>query len=538
MAQEKIIDLDDHAEVEAGKSISQLLLNHKNEVIQSWKERLRARLPVVRNMPEPILLDSLPEWLDGVIRSLASPAAPLKLQRISEKAKKHGRQRVDQNFDLNQVLYEYVVLRQTIFDILERTLPLSSRQRDIILDAIQLSQGRAVEEFLQKQPRLRLKFLRLGERKPAVKYLITFLIIVVTTLLQLALWDVIQPMAYFFYYPAIILAALIGEGTLAIVLSLFLTKYFFLPPDHSFEFGSWRDVFRMGIFAVTATMIARLTTNLRFAEKASQAAMSEKEAARRDAQDAADQARAARAESEENVTALKKERYLREEFVFSLSHDLRGPLTAARMAVQLIQQDPASQNSSKFLRQALRGIDRVNKMIEDLLDANRVQGGQKIHLEVIECDLTQVVRDAVEELTNIHGDRFQLICPEKYWGYWSSEGLIRILENLGNNAIKYGSRETPVTISIEAKEHDVALAVHNCGSYISPEYQRNLFQIYTRTPNAQSSGQKGWGIGLTIVKGISEVLGGKVLVDSDQKKGTTFTVILPRDSRPFLQGQN
>lgn len=108
----------------------------------------------------------------------------------------------------------------------------------------------------------------------------------------------------------------------------------------------------------------------------------------------------------------------------------------------------------------------------------------------------------------------------------------RVLENLCNNAVKYGAHEHPITVTLKQLESGQALlSVHNWGAPIAAEDQATLFEPYRRTKAAQRGEQRGWGLGLTLVKGLVEAQHGTVKVESTEASGTTFTVILPIDVR-------
>jgi signal transduction histidine kinase len=85
-------------------------------------------------------------------------------------------------------------------------------------------------------------------------------------------------------------------------------------------------------------------------------------------------------------------------------------------------------------------------------------------------------------------------------------------------------------------EDRTTIAVHNDGSPISPEDQSKLFDAFKRTDSARRGGQHGWGLGLTLVKGIAESHGGSVSVESAAGRGTTFTIMLPTDARQHKTG--
>ena len=101
-----------------------------------------------------------------------------------------------------------------------------------------------------------------------------------------------------------------------------------------------------------------------------------------------------------------------------------------------------------------------------------------------------------------------------------------MIENLLQNAIKYGAENGPVTVSLEKREGWVRLSVHNTGNPIEEEQRKNLFDPYARGPDAASGSQLGWGLGLTLVQGMVEAHEGSIHVESSLEKGTTFTIEL------------
>jgi signal transduction histidine kinase len=237
-------------------------------------------------------------------------------------------------------------------------------------------------------------------------------------------------------------------------------------------------------------------------------------------------------EVEKIVQDLRQERDLRERFVATLTHDLRTPLTAAKMSTQLL----ARKSDDPAVIQMISGriadnINRADQMIRDLLDANRLRAGEKLPIQINACDLNQIASEVLEELSTLHGDRFVLHASSHIEGYWSGSGMRRILENLCNNAIKYGAPYRPIMITLKSMDQNVEISVHNEGSPISPEDQNTLFQPYRRTESAQIGKQRGWGLGLTLVRGIAEAHGGWVKVESSVSEGTTFSVQLPIDAR-------
>ena len=101
------------------------------------------------------------------------------------------------------------------------------------------------------------------------------------------------------------------------------------------------------------------------------------------------------------------------------------------------------------------------------------------------------------------------------------------MTNLVANAIKYSPDTSPVQVQVSQSGNTALIQVHNEGSTIPPEQQANIFEPFYRTPDAQSSSKKGWGLGLAISKQIVERHGGQIGVESSKEKGTTFTIELP-----------
>lgn len=238
----------------------------------------------------------------------------------------------------------------------------------------------------------------------------------------------------------------------------------------------------------------------------------------------------------ETITRLESERELRERFVSVLTHDLRGPLSAAKISAQLLIKRPERLDQRRELALKIeQNIDRTDRMIRDLLDANRLRAGHRLPLRVQECDLGALATEVKDELNATFGERFVLEAEDRVVGFWSPDELRRAVWNLATNAVKYGANDGEITLKVRRSGSGAQALVHNWGTRISSDDQRNLFQPFSRTHSAQTGGQKGWGLGLTLVHGCAEAHGGRVEVESSEELGTTFTLELPLDARPFQE---
>ena len=144
-----------------------------------------------------------------------------------------------------------------------------------------------------------------------------------------------------------------------------------------------------------------------------------------------------------------------------------------------------------------------------------------------DCDLVAIARQVVEELSAVHGPRFVLAGDREVHGTWAADELLRSLWNLGVNAVKYGAPNAPITISVIAGKDHATASVHNAGTPIPPDELEGLFRPFVRSTSARRSRAKGWGLGLTLVRGAAEAHGGSVRVESDAESGTTFTLEIP-----------
>ena len=230
----------------------------------------------------------------------------------------------------------------------------------------------------------------------------------------------------------------------------------------------------------------------------------------------------------EFATELEEERGLREKFVQMLSHDLKNPLSAIGMAAHLLAGSKILLSEQMDLVKLLmKNVQRLNQMIESLLDASRLKAGEKLPLVITECNLGALTEDVVMDLKEITNENIVFDCPKPVTGQWDCGAMQRIAENLIGNAIKYKKEKTAIRVSLKNTGEGALLSVHNEGTPIAPEDQKTLFDQFRRTKSAELGGKVGWGLGLTLVKGLCAAHGGKVWLESAEGKGTTFFVQLP-----------
>ncbi len=223
---------------------------------------------------------------------------------------------------------------------------------------------------------------------------------------------------------------------------------------------------------------------------------------------------------------------LREQFVAALTHDLRGPLATASMAFQLILMETDPTKMKSFAAKGAENVSRMDGMIQDLLDSMASPGGQRMQLALTCFDIADVIKEVQLQAATAHAVRFQTF-GASVKGWWDRGILKRVIENLVGNAVKYGDMTKPIRISFAEAFERLVLMVHNEGQPIPPEEQADVFQLFRRAQAARQGNIRGWGIGLPFVRSAAESHGGSIGIDSTPERGTTLTLDIPRDARPF-----
>jgi signal transduction histidine kinase len=223
---------------------------------------------------------------------------------------------------------------------------------------------------------------------------------------------------------------------------------------------------------------------------------------------------------------------LRERFIAALTHDLRNPLSNAHVAAQLIERSSDLAKIREFAGRIVDNLNRMDGMIQDLLDSVKFQTGERLRLRLEEFDIHEVVKEVHDQFTVTHGPRLQVI-GTTIRGWWDREAIKRAIENIIGNAVKYGESDTPIRIKADLQNERMILTVHNDGEAIPADQFESIFQVFRRADAAKEGGKDGWGIGLPYVRSVAESHGGSVAVDSAVHRGTTFMIDIPVDSRPF-----
>jgi PAS domain S-box-containing protein len=240
----------------------------------------------------------------------------------------------------------------------------------------------------------------------------------------------------------------------------------------------------------------------------------------------------------QDISPIKELERQKDTFLAAASHDLKNPLTAIKARAQILQRQAARMNQPEGARvvEGLRAIDqtatRLTAMINELLDVARLQMGRPLLLDRQPTDLEEIARQVTAELqpaTDRH--EIEIKAPaQKKLGLWDRARLERVVTNLVSNAIKFSPEGGRVTLIVREEDRDgepwVALEVHDEGVGVPTEDVPRIFERFYRGSNVAGA-IEGTGLGLTGSRHIAEQHGGELLVESEQGKGSVFTLLLP-----------
>jgi len=224
---------------------------------------------------------------------------------------------------------------------------------------------------------------------------------------------------------------------------------------------------------------------------------------------------------------------LKSEFVSTVSHEFRTPLTSIRYLADLLQRGRVGEEKKKqqYYETITQESERLSRLIENILDFSKIEAGVKEY-EFTEVDAAEICRDVVfrfqqqaapqeftidieisEELPRIHADR---------------EALSRALFNLLDNAVKYSGDSQKISVRVWADESNIFIEVEDKGVGIGKEEKQRVFEKFYRSETIHESSVKGSGIGLTIVDHIVRAQGGEVFLESELGRGTKVRLRLPK----------
>ena len=241
-----------------------------------------------------------------------------------------------------------------------------------------------------------------------------------------------------------------------------------------------------------------------------------------------------------DVTHFKQLDSLKTDFVATVSHDLRSPLTMMRgYATMLDGFGQLNEQQSDYVGKIVDAVEDITRLVNNLLDLGRIEAGVGLQLEFI--SIQEIVDRIVGSLhLQAAQKRIQLTTtiPDQTTPLIEVDRALvhQALQNLVDNAIKYSRVEGKVQIRVEVKNIGVVFEVSDNGAGISPMDLPRLFGKFYRGAQQGSKDRRGTGLGLAIVKSIAEKHGGRAWAESELGKGSTFYLSLPlRQPKPPIE---
>jgi len=232
----------------------------------------------------------------------------------------------------------------------------------------------------------------------------------------------------------------------------------------------------------------------------------------------------------QNISHLKELERIKNEFVSTVSHDLRSPLTSIRGFVDLIGMvGPLNDQQKSFVDKIRKGATDITALVEDLLDLGRIETGAAFEFEAIH--FTEIITESVDVLRGNAASKGQWLDvhlpPSLPAVLGNRMRLGQVVKNLVGNAIKYTPDGGHIRVWAEVQDEQLLVSVQDTGIGIPAEDQARLFNKFYRVKSEETANIPGTGLGLAITKTILDKHAGRIWVNSEVGKGSTFTFLLP-----------
>jgi len=244
------------------------------------------------------------------------------------------------------------------------------------------------------------------------------------------------------------------------------------------------------------------------------------------------------AELERAYEEVTKADQMKSEFLDIVSHELRDPLTGAKLYIDMLKAGELgklARAQKKRLEKASKNIEKAAEIVGDMLDLSRIEA-RRTMLTAEPLSIREVVEKIIAELRPELRQKRHVLAVKIPRGLSLIEGdktlLIKVIRNLLKNAIRYTPSRGKITINAIEERENIHLKVSDTGIGIPKENQERIFEKFYRIEKAPGAGVKGLGIGLPTVKSIVEMHHGQVWVESEVGKGSTFHVMLPKKLSP------
>ncbi len=232
-----------------------------------------------------------------------------------------------------------------------------------------------------------------------------------------------------------------------------------------------------------------------------------------------------------DISQLKEMDELKSDFVATVSHDLRSPLTLMRgYATMLEMVGELNEQQQNYVHKIITGVESMSHLVQNLLDLGRIEAEVGLKLDMISApDIVSEVTDSFKIRASQKKIKLHVLPPNQTIPFISADKALlqQALRNLVDNAINFNQQGGEVRIRYRLEEGNIIFEVEDNGIGISPVDQQRLFEKFYRVESREKDKQGGTGLGLAIVKSIAERHGGDAWVKSELGSGSTFYLVIP-----------
>ena len=236
----------------------------------------------------------------------------------------------------------------------------------------------------------------------------------------------------------------------------------------------------------------------------------------------------------ESNEEIKRQEERRRQFFADAAHEMRTPLTTINGLLEGLAYDAIPEESKEKSIELMRNeTKRLIRLVNENLDYEKIRSGQ-IELSKTEFDVVQVLNNIIKQLRNKAeqvGDKFELYTPDKLMVYADYDRLVQIIFNITQNAIQF-TENGVISISAEKGNEETIIRISDNGIGMNEEQLRNIWERYYKADPSRKNTKYGEsGLGLSIVHQLMQLHQGSVTVESEEGKGTTFTLRFPNKNK-------
>lgn len=233
-----------------------------------------------------------------------------------------------------------------------------------------------------------------------------------------------------------------------------------------------------------------------------------------------------------DITEIRRLETVRTEFVANASHELRTPVTAIKGFAETLLNGALEDKemAQKFVNIIANESNRLEIIIEDILELSRVERNTQVSSDGVRFDLVEVAYNMIEFLSQkmeAKSIQVQLKSEGKVLFKGDQHRIEQILTNLLDNAINYSEHGSKITVVVKSKKKAIVFSIEDTGIGIPEQEIDRIFERFYRVDKARSRNSGGTGLGLSIVRNLVKTMDGKIEVESKLGQGTKFTVTLP-----------